>query len=75
MNDRSDLLFRTLNRVVDLTCDCLVVALLLIAVRTGILPGQMSIAVIGYALRALVHPSLSLGIFQRNYNLEPKEQS
>lgn len=63
----SDLRFRLYNRIVDLVCDAMVIALLLIAVGVSILPREMCIAVIGYALRSLVHPSLSLGIFTRNY--------
>lgn len=41
------------------------VLLLLTAVKVGILGEQTSIAVIGYALRSLVHPSLGLGVFLR----------
>lgn len=63
----SDIRYRLYNRLVDLVCDAMVVALLLISVAVQVLPSQMSIAVIGYALRSLVHPSLSIGIFTRNW--------
>jgi len=66
MNGDSTLLLRLIHRVVDLICDSLVVTLLLISVRVGVLPAPMSVAVIGYAVRSLVHPSLSLGVFNRN---------
>jgi hypothetical protein len=58
---------RLLNRCVDLMCDSAVVALLLVAVRTNVLPKEMGVATIGFALRALVHPSLSLGVFTRTW--------
>lgn len=63
----SDFRYRFYNRLVDLLCDAMVVSLLLIAVKAGVLPEPMSIAVIGYALRSLVHPSLSIGIFTRTW--------
>lgn len=59
--------YRLAERLTDLICDALVVLLLMTAVKAGILPEQTSTAVIGYALRSLVHPSLSNGVFLRSW--------
>lgn len=63
----ADLRYRLYHRVVDLFCDSAVVALLLGSVKAGVLPSGVGIAAIGFALRALVHPSLSLGVFVRTW--------
>lgn len=55
--------YRVISRALDLVCDALVVALLLLGTATNVLPHEMGIATIGFALRSLVHPSLGIGVF------------
>ncbi len=63
--DNPTLRWRVVSRIVDLIGDGLVVALLLTGVGVGVLPHEMGIATLGYALKSLVHPSLGIGIFTR----------
>lgn len=68
MNGNSTVLrIRLINRIVDLVCDATVIALILISVHINLLPAGMGTAAIGFAMRALVHPSLSLGVFTRTW--------
>lgn len=68
----ADLRWRVLGRTVDFLSDAAVVTLLLVAVQLGALPHETGVAVVGYALRALVHPSGGLGVFLRAWPQEEK---
>lgn len=68
MNGNSpDLRWRIVSRVVDLVSDAAVVVLVLVAVQMGALPRETGLTMVGYALRALVHPSGGIGVFLRGW--------
>lgn len=53
--------WEVINRALTLIGDVMAIGIVVTAVNLGLLEHDAAVAVVGWALRALVHPSLSLG--------------